>query len=388
MFLYTPFRPFGLVVMPPQTFPRRNVFGKIPSIHYVFTHWFRCRTTKRELTMKSFFSFFFLGALVLGSLFVLPMMGRNWIGPGILFAEAGENGNALLLQEQRIYWEMRFPRTVLAMLTGSGLALAGMVFQALFRNPLATPYTLGIASGASFGASVFLLYSPWVPALFFGMGQSIYALGGALLATWIVYLLSRSKDVSSERMLLAGVAVNFFFASLVLFLQYLADPAQTFRMLRYTMGGFEGTDMGGGTIQRLGLIVLISCGLLFFLSRELNVIVTGNDRATALGIDVQRFRTVLFVLTSLLVGMIVAVSGPIGFVGLMVPHLCRLLIGPDHRRLVPATILFGAFFLAACDTLARSVLTVGVLPTGIVTSLLGGPFFLWLLIRSERAPGV
>lgn len=326
--------------------------------------------------------FVFLLITVFLAVFLLPLIGRQCISPQVLlFCPNESNATDLVARDARIFWEMRFPRTILAMLTGSGLAISGLVFQALFRNPLATPYTLGVASGASFGATLFVLYLPFFP--FTLLNQSGCAMLGAFLAIGIVYLLARAKDTSSERMLLAGVAVNFFFASLILFLQYIADPAQTYRMLRFTMGGFEGSSLEFWPMFRLAAIILGSSLFVLFLSRELNIIMTGNDRAIALGIDMQRLRSILFLLTSLLVGSIVAIAGPIGFVGLMVPHLCRLIVGPDHRRLIPVTILFGALFLAVCDTIAKSILTVGVLPVGIITSLLGGPFFLWLLLRNK-----
>jgi len=157
------------------------------------------------------------------------------------------------------------------------------------------------------------------------------------------------------------------------------------QILRWTMGGVQNavaSDNG-----RLGPAVLIAVFFLWFFSRELNVIVTGRDRAQSLGINVIRLRTILFVLTSMLVGAIVAVTGPIGFVGLMVPHVARMLVGPDHRRLIPVTFLLGSIFLALCDTLGRCLLFPSELPVGIVTSLLGGPFFLWLLLRSEKRLG-
>ncbi len=328
-----------------------------------------------------------LVCLVLGSLFVLPMIGKVVVQPTeVLYKTSlgewfyGERIHDPSLRfEHRIYWESRFPRTVFAMLVGAGLSLCGMVFQALFRNPLATPYTLGVASGASFGAALSTLCAGSMVSLFLGQPASVwFAFGGAMLAMSVVYVLSLSRDVSSERMLLAGVAVNFFFSSMILFLQYISDPSQTFRMLRYTMGGFDTATTA--TIAQVAPIVLGGSAILLLLGRTLNVIVTGNDRAVALGIDIHKLRTGLFLLTSIMIGAMVAVAGPIGFVGIMVPHICRFFTGPDHRFLAPATFLFGAFFLAVCDTIACTALGVGNLPVGIITSMLGGPFFIVLLV--------
>lgn len=288
----------------------------------------------------------------------------------------------------QIYW-MRFSRTLLAVIAGSGLAISGLVFQALFRNPLATPYTLGIASGAAFGASaaIQLTHLFRKTALFglFFLGIPVIswsAFAGAILAMVIVFSLARPKDASSDRMLLAGVAVNFFFSSLILLLQYIAQPHDVVQMLRWSMGGVN--DASWRDIGQLAPLVIVAGGILFFLSRELNIIVTGQEHAMALGINVYRLRTGLFLLFSLLVAAIVAVTGPIGFVGLMVPHIARLFVGPDHRWLVPTTLFCGGLFLAICDSLARTLMSPAELPVGVLTSLLGGPFFLFLLLRNER----
>ncbi len=328
-------------------------------------------TMNKRLSAFPHFQILCLAVAVTMALFLLPLISSN-----------GK------LPTPEIYWKLRFPRTLLAGIAGGGLALAGLVFQAMFRNPLATPYTLGIAGGASFGAALCLrsavkLGLPIASGAYFGfLGIPLVSWGafaGALLAMFVVYGLSRTRDASSEQMLLAGVAVNFFFGGLIVLLQYVSAPHDAMQMLRWTMGGVQ--DAMNVDNVRLGPIVLISATILFFFSRELNVITTGRERAQSLGVDVDRLRTILFVLTSLLVGAIVSVTGPIGFVGLMVPHLSRLLVGPNHRRLTPVTFLVGGLFLAICDTLGRCLVFPGSLPVGILTGLLGGPFFLWLLLK-------
>ena len=316
--------------------------------------------------------FVFFAVVVLA----LPLFGQRMLHPLSLQTDSTAT---------EIY-RLRVPRTMLSLVAGSGLALAGLVFQALFRNPLATPYTLGVASGASFGAALYYQFGWRFTVLFLGIpGISWAAFGGALLAMSVVYFLARMRDTSSEQMLLAGVAVNFFFASLILLLQYIAERHNALRMLHWTMGGVA--DAEWKDCWRLCPLVIGSGLILFFLSRELNVLATGRDQALAFGVNVERLRTVLFLMSSLLVGAIVAVAGPIGFVGLMVPHIARMLVGPDHRKLIPATLFFGAIFLTLCDVPARSVIPKSELPVGIVTSLLGGPFFLWLLLRSGKRLG-
>jgi iron complex transport system permease protein len=320
----------------------------------------------------SFYLFLiFLSLFSIGILFLLPAVGAKWELP-----------------DSDIYWKIRFQRSLLAMIAGGGLAITGLVFQAMFRNPLATPYTLGIASGASFGAAVCLqsctrLGFNLLSGTFLGFPPVSWgAFAGASLAMLIVFALARAKDSSSEQMLLAGVAVNFFFASMIVLLQYLSAPYDTMQILRWTMGGVQNATPADNF--RLVPAVLVTTTLLWFFSRELNVIVTGKNRAQSLGITVDRLRNFLFILTSLLVGIIVAVTGPIGFVGLMIPHITRLIVGPDHRLLIPVTFFFGAVFLVLCDTLGRCLFFPSEMPVGIITSLLGGPFFLWLLLRSEK----
>ncbi len=309
---------------------------------------------------------------VAACVFFLPCVGPHFYGP-----------------TSEIY-HIRFDRTLLALFTGGGLALSGLVFQAMFRNPLATPYTLGIASGASFGAALCLncgtlLGLPAVTALL-GVPLGTWgALAGAMLATLLVFLLAAARDSSSNQMLLAGVAVNFFFASLIVLFQCLANPYHTLQLLRWTMGNLSQAIPADN--WRLGPVVLIALASLLFLARDLDIMVTGRERGQSLGLDVPRFRKRLLIGTSLLVGLIVSFAGPIGFVGLMTPHICRLFVGASHRALVPLVFLFGGAFLTLCDTAARCVNYPAEIPVGVVTSLLGGPFFLALLLRSDRRLG-
>jgi len=282
-----------------------------------------------------------------------------------------------------IYW-LRFHRTALALIAGSTLALAGLVFQSMFRNPLAEPYILGVASGAAFGAALCLQTTLrlGLPTLIAGAIPTV-SLGsflGASLAMGVVLALSMRRDTSSEQMLLAGIAVNFFFSSLIVLLQSLSAPHDAQQILRWTMGGVQNATQ---TSDWLWLTPIVLLFLLFLVlqARTLNVFVTGNDRAVSLGVNVERFRTILFIVTSLVVGAIVSVTGPIGFVGLLVPHVVRQMAGPDHRFLIISAGFLGGIFLAGCDTLGR--LLYFELPVGIITSLLGGPFFLWLLLQRK-----
>jgi iron complex transport system permease protein len=320
--------------------------------------------------------------LALGAVITLagaPFIGMNNISlDHILHPSATD-------MDSSIFWKMRVPRVLTSFLAGSALAISGMAFQALFRNPLATPFTLGVSSGAAFGATLSILTG--FTFSFLGIsGMSIGSLIGALVAILAVYGFTRlKKGFSTSTMLLAGVAISFFFSSLILFLQYLSDFTQSFRIVRWLMGGIE----SAGYDSLLGVLpfILIGSAIVFTLTNELNLFSAGEDIAVSRGVEVGRMKTILFFAVSLMIGGVVSVCGPIGFVGMMSPHIIRLLVGANHRYLAPATFLFGGLFLTLCDTLARIVIFPAEIPVGIVTALLGGPFFLWLLLSgtSEKS---
>lgn len=317
-----------------------------------------------------------LAVLAAGALLVLcagPFMGRPVISPSEAFAPGTGVEHGILTQ-------IRIPRVLAAFLAGAALAASGMAFQALFRNPLATPFTLGVSSGASLGVAVYVwlglsLSLPWLS------GVTLFAFGGALAAILLVYGLTRlRRGASTATLLLAGVAVSFFCSSLILFIQYLSDYANSFRILHWLMGGLD--VMGYDAVLSMLPLVTAGCAILWYLTHELNLLTTGEDLAASRGVEVKKTQRLLFFATSLMIGGVVAFCGPIGFVGMMAPHMCRLMIGSNHRHLLPATLLFGGVFLVACDTLARTVIFPAEIPVGVLTALLGGPFFLWLLFTS------
>jgi iron complex transport system permease protein len=301
-----------------------------------------------------------------------PFIGMKTIHFGALLRPASTG------TESDILWRIRIPRVFIAFLAGAGLAVSGMAFQAMFRNPLATPFTLGVSSGASLGAAVSIRLG-LAAAVLGATGTSLFAFLGAILALVLVYgLTGARRGFSTATMLLAGVAVSFCFSSAILFMQYMSDFTQSYRILRWLMGGF--LIVGFGSVLRVAPFVVVGCVIVLYLTRELNLMAVGEEIAISRGVEVRRTKKVLFVGTSLMVGGVVAVCGPIGFVGMMVPHICRLLIGADHRHLMPASFLFGGMFLTLCDALARTVIAPAEMPVGIITALLGGPFFVWLLL--------
>ena len=310
-----------------------------------------------------------------------PFWGMENIHFDALWGKVDDSAAAYIL------WNLRIPRVLMAFMAGAGLAVSGMVFQAMFRNPLATPFTLGVSSGASLGAAACIQFGLSF-ALWGVSGVAISAFIGAMLSIILVYALTSTsrQGSSTATMLLAGVAVSFFFSSMILFLQYMSDFTRSFQMLRWVMGGMQNI-VGFHDVLNVLAFVVSGCLIVWYLLMDLNLLTTGEDFAFSRGVNVKQVKALLFFSVSLMVGAVVAVCGPIGFVGLMAPHICRLLIGSDHRRLFPATLLFGGTMLVVCDTIARMVLAPTELPVGILTALLGGPFFLWLLLARRRDMG-
>ncbi|MEP3056176.1 iron ABC transporter permease [Ascidiaceihabitans sp.] len=278
---------------------------------------------------------------------------------------------------EAIVWNIRFPRAILAMMVGAGLAIVGASLQAVTRNPLADPHLLGISSGGAFGAIFALLHS----GLFLGaLTVPLLAFFGALAATLIVLGVSRLADASSaDRLVLAGVAVSFIIMAAANGLIFLGDPRASHTVVFWMLGG-----LGLAQWDQLvyPLVILILCGAWLTLrTTQLNAMTIGDETAATLGIAVARFRLVVFVVGALITGVMVAFSGIIGFVGLMVPHIARMLVGGDYTRVLPASALVGAIFLLWADIAARTVMAPEDMPIGIVTGIVGGMFFVWLLGR-------
>ena len=316
--------------------------------------------------------------VLLAGLVVAASVGAEPVDvPGVL---AG-GGSAV---ERTILLELRLPRVLLAALVGGALAVAGVAFQALLRNPLAEPYLLGISGGGSFGAVLAIV------ALGGSAGPPLDcvrpACAGCLAALGIVYVAAtRRGSLHPATLLLAGVVTNAFFLAALACVQYAATPEEAQAILRWVMGGLSG--QAPGDLPLLAVVAPAGAGYLLYESRRMDVLAFGEATARSLGVDVPALRRRVFVLTSLLTAACVAVSGPIGFVGLLVPHGVRLVVGSGHRVLVPAAFLAGAAFLPAADALARVVVAPGELPVGIVTAVVGAPAFVALLLRVRVAEG-
>lgn len=315
------------------------------------------------------------GAIFLGALLLMPLVGSQTLDYREVwrFLQGTQTGDGV------IFFRIRLPRVLLGLMVGSALAVAGVVFQALLRNPLATPYTLGVSAGGALGA--LLVIKSGVVFSWWGFSAiQIAAFAGSLLTIGLVYLLARrAYRLSIHAMILAGVTIGYFFSALILILHYIADFTETHQMIRWTIGGLDVVDYDI-LLQSLP-VVIGGFWVLWGMGRTLNIMSTSEEIALSKGVNVNRAQKLAFTVASLLTGTVVALSGPIGFIGLIIPHLLRLLGGPDHRYLIPAAFLLGGGFLTVADTIARTIFAPIDLPVGIITVLVGGPFFLWILVR-------
>jgi len=288
------------------------------------------------------------------------------------------SGEATAPPTALILWEIRLPRVILAALVGSALAVSGAVLQGLLRNPLADPYLLGVSAGAAFGATAVIVT---------GLAGSIWgfsvvplaAFAGAIVAVWLVYQLARvNGKLPVFVLILAGVAVGYLLAALASLLIFWGQE-RMHQVIFWLMGGFAGRNWSHVTLCLP--YIAVGLGLVFAWAKELNLLLGGEETAAQIGVDVERAKMVLIFAAALLTAAAVAVGGLIGFVGLVVPHVVRILAGPDHRVLLPVSALAGGAFLVTADVIARTVIGPVEIPLGIITALTGGPFFLYLLWR-------
>jgi iron complex transport system permease protein len=306
-------------------------------------------------------------------------MGTVWgvivekLAPGLVTPEWSAGRAAIV-------WEIRLPRALLAALVGAGLALVGAVLQSVTRNPLADPHLLGISSGAAFGAILALLHT----GMFLGLATVPFlAFIGALGSTLLVLsVASFAQATSADRLVLTGVAVSFIVMALANVLIFLGDPRAAHTVVFWMLGGLGLAQWGHLVWPAL---ILAGAALWFrAVAGALNAMTIGDETASTLGIPVERFRLVCFVVAALVTGVMVAFSGVIGFVGLMIPHIVRLVVGGDNARVLPAAMLAGAIFLVWADIVARTLMRPEDMPIGIVTGLVGGVFFIWLLRRRRH----
>ncbi|MBI5778139.1 MAG: iron ABC transporter permease [Planctomycetes bacterium] len=281
--------------------------------------------------------------------------------------------------EAKIVYEVRLPRILGAVLVGLGLAVAGAVLQAILRNPLAEPYTLGISGGAVLGVALCMIV-PFLSAASFSW--PIMAFIGALVSVIIVYVITSRHHFSVSSLILSGVVLSFICSSLVLLIFSVSKPTEIQSVLFFLMGSFATIDYP--IIKVITTPLIAGVLILVFFSRDIDVLTLGDEKASHLGISPHRIRAFLFVITSLITGCCVAVSGMVGFVGLMIPHIMRSIVGPQSRGLFIASALSGAIFLVVSDTLARTVIAPAELPVGVITGIVGGVFFIGMLINAKN----
>ena len=304
-------------------------------------------------------------------LFVLVLVVAPLIGSShISFAAAWNH----VSPDYEILFLARLPRVLLAMLAGAALAITGVLFQCLLRDPLAEPYTLGVSSGASVGAVIAICFG------FRATGLASLAGAGAVLVL-VLGIAWEGRRVSSFTLLLAGVTMNSMCFAVILFLHNLANFSQSFAISRWLMGGIDAVEYS--TLAWLALAVVGVSVMLIARARQWNLMAVGEEWAASRGISATVYTACGYMAGATLTGLVTSLTGPIGFVGLIVPHALRLRLGADHRVLLPCSFLLGAAFLGFCDTLSRTVLAPTEIPAGVITALCGGPFFIWIL-RSKR----
>lgn len=275
-----------------------------------------------------------------------------------------------------IVWQVRLPRVVLSAMVGASLAVSGAVLQGIFRNPMAEPYIIGVSFGGAFGATLVILFGSGF-GLISSLSIPLFAFAGALATTMVVYRLSRvGGSIPISALILSGIAISSFLSALISLMMTLKS-SDLYTLIFWLMGGFSAKNWHHVAI--IAPFILLSFPVVLVYSKDLNVMLLGGERAKQLGVDVDKVKKILIAASAMLAGAAVSVSGLIGFVGLIIPHTVRMIIGPDNRILIPSTALAGAIFLVMADTMSRIILAPKELPVGIITALFGAPFFIYLL---------
>lgn len=317
-------------------------------------------------------------AVTLGSVYIEPELILRSILEWIKYGMDGVTCDDSI---RFIIFEVRLPRIILAVLTGSLLSMAGAVYQAIFQNPMADPYVIGISSGAAFGATIAIIFLPPMMLL----GNSIVSLAAflsAILTSILVYFISKTKrGVDTFSLLLTGVVISTVLSSFIS-LMMLAHQDEAMKIMTWTMGSFNAKSWN----HVITILIPTVIGIFFTIyhGKDLNILVMGEEEAMTMGLDTKKLKRNMLLICALLTSIAVSVSGIIGFVGLIVPHFIRLIFGSEHKFLLKASFVFGAIFMLLSDTIARSLLGGFEIPVGIITSLIGGPLFLILLVRYRR----
>lgn len=305
------------------------------------------------------------------------------LGKQIPFINSSTNGASISVVSEAIIVQIRLPRIIAGAIVGAGLAAAGVMYQGVFRNPMADSYLLGASAGASFAYTLAAIYASSLALNFFGLGLfQIVAFAGAVLTVFLVYFMSRvGNKVPITTLLLSGIVVNIFILALQTVFELRSGKA-IMGIVAWIAGGF--TNITWVHIYAVLPFVLGGILIAYFFTKDLNMLAMGDDTAQNLGVNTERVRRILLLVGSLITAAAVSISGIIGFVGLIIPHMTRIIIGPDHRILLPTSAIVGAIFLILCDSLARVATGASELPVGVITAMAGTPFFIYLL-RSRKS---
>lgn len=317
-----------------------------------------------------------LGAanITIGNSLRIILSKAPWIGSSIDISNIPKS-------HQTIIWNIRLPRITLALLVGFGLSVVGASMQGLLKNPMADPYIIGTSSGAALGAAIAIVFK--LNQMVMGAGViSIFAFIGALTATTIVYQLAKVKSkVPVTTLLLAGIATGQLFTAMMSFLMVISSK-DVASIIYWTMGSFS--SRGWNHVQVAILPIMLGSLIIYVFAKDLNILLLGETTAENTGVEVEKVKRILLIVSAFVTAFAVSVSGIIGFVGLIIPHIVRMLVGPDHRTLLPASGLLGGIFMIVADTVARTIIAPTEIPVGIITALAGGPFFIYLLRKSRR----
>ena len=319
---------------------------------------------------KSHSSFPTVWLLLLAAVLAAAMLGCSMLG--VVHFGWDE------MWQSSIFWNLRAPRIVLSVLVGAALSVCGAAYQSVFRNPLTDPYVLGISSGASVGAAVAILLG--LEAYMLGVGACALVTG--LLTIVVIYrIASIGNRMHTTTLLLTGVCITFLMSAIISFIMVLRQDKMD-SIIFWTMGSFASASWTEVAI--VAPVVAVGISIVLYYARDLNLLLAGSETARSLGVEVERVKRVLLLSTTLMVAFCVATCGVIGFVGLVVPHCLRLVLGPDNRRIVPCAIFAGGLFMLLCDTLARTLLMPAELPVGSLTALAGAPLFIYLLYKNKK----
>ncbi len=306
-----------------------------------------------------------------GMLLLAPFIGGKFIP----FDE-------MLTKKGIVFWQIRVPRVLLSFLSGGILAVSGMVFQAIFKNPIASPFTLGASGGAGFGASFYILlgFSP----IIYGLPLiTVFGFLGAIFSVLIIFFIAKLyQKFDSTVLILSGIIINFFFASLIMLIQYFSNFTEIFKITRWSMGSLQTT--GYEAVLSIFVMSLIGAFFLFYHAQDLNLLMVGDDFSLSRGIDIDKVKKKLFVICSLMLGAVVSFCGPISFIGIISPHLGRMIFSYNHRYLWYISFILGGLLLLVCDTISRILIWPVELPVGVLTAILGGPFFIWVMFQTKK----